>query len=209
MSEDKTTTLLLIRHAHNPLLDQRRLGGWTPDVHLSERGRAEAQALGARLVKTSISAVYSSPLERAFETAEYVAGPHGLTVQVVDGLGESHCGEWTGRPVEEVVQTDLWRQFQLLPSAARFPGGESIVEMQARLVAALETIRVAHPGQTVAVFSHSDPLKSALAHYMGIALDLFQRLVISPASLTELAFTRLGPRLMRCNDCAHIPEPGA
>jgi probable phosphoglycerate mutase len=207
MSDDKTTTLLLIRHAHNPLLDQHRLGGWTPGVHLTDRGRAEAQALGQRLAKAAIAAVYSSPLERAFETAEYVASPHGLAVKTVDGLAESQCGEWTGQPVDEVTKTELWRQFQLFPSTARFPGGESIMELQSRMVAAFEEIRLAHPGQTVALVSHSDPLKTAVAYYIGIPLDLYQRLVVHPASLSELSFTPNGPRLLRCNDCAHIPQP--
>jgi probable phosphoglycerate mutase len=198
------THILLIRHAHNDYLTNHRIAGWLPGVHLSEQGRAQAQALAERLANTPLAAIYSSPLERALETAEPLAARHSLSVQVLQGIGETHCGEWTGQTVEELSKTDAWRQIQLYPSGMRFPGGESVVEIQVRMVATLESLRVAHPQQTIAIISHSDPIKTVVTHYIGLHLDLFQRLVISPASITELSFTPSGPRLLRCNDCAHI-----
>ncbi len=203
---DNLTRILLIRHGMNDLLVAHRLGGRLPGIHLNAEGQAQAQALGARLAGTPLAAVYSSPMERALETAEPVAAAHGLPVIQVEGLYETDCGEWAGQPVEDVNKLELWRQIQFYPSGVRFPGGESVVEAQARMVAALEQLRAAHPGQTIAAVSHSDPIKAVLVHYLGMPLDLFQRLVIEPASLTELAFTPNGPRLVRYNDCAHYAK---
>lgn len=204
MSE-QMTRLLLIRHGHNDYLNANRLAGRTPGVHLNEKGRGQAQALAIRLAAVQIAAIYSSPMERAIETAEPAAASHGLQVQIVDDLNETDCGEWTGKTIEELAKTDTWPGIQHYPSGTAHPGGESITAVQARMVRALNAIATAHPGQTVVAVSHSDPLKAALAHYSGLHLDLFQRLVIDPASVSELALTAHGPRLIRCNDTAHIP----
>jgi probable phosphoglycerate mutase len=200
------TRFLLIRHGANDFLTQRRLAGWLPGVHLNELGRAQAQATGQRLAAAPLAAIYSSPLERCRETAEAIAAPHGLAVQVLDEIGEARCGDWTGQLISELQGTEMWRTIQSAPSLARFPGGESFYETQARMVAAFERLRVAHAGQLIAVVSHSDPLKLALAYYIGQHLDQFQRLVIQPAAISELVFSPAGPRLLRCNDCAHLPE---
>jgi probable phosphomutase (TIGR03848 family) len=202
---EKTTRLLLVRHGMNDYITSRKLAGWTPEVHLNEAGRAQARALAARLACAPIVAVYSSPLERAFETAEFIAAPHGRVPAVLDGLGETRCGEWTGQAIEELSKTDLWRQIQVYPSGTRFPGGETMTEVQVRMVTQLEALRAAHPEEMILVVSHSDPIKVALAHYLGLHIDHFQRLVIEPASLSELAFTPYGPKLIRCNDCSHHP----
>jgi probable phosphoglycerate mutase len=146
-----------------------------------------------------LAALYSSPLERALETAQPVAQAHNLTVQVRDGLGELRCGNWTGRTLKELQDEDLWSVVQIYPGGARFPGGESLREAQARMVAELDAIRDAHSGQIVAVVSHSDPIALAVAHYAGLPLDLFPRLTIRPASVTAFSFTRLGPRLVFLN----------
>lgn len=203
---NKPTTILLIRHAMNDYIVARRLAGWTPEVHLNEKGRAQAQALGARLAGTHLAAVYSSPLERTVETAQAIAEPHGLTVICLRAIGESDVGEWTGQSLDELSKTEAWRQVQAAPGSFRFPGGESFAQIQERMVTALEAIVRDHAGQVIAVVSHSDPIKAALAHYLAIPLDAFQRLLISPASISELAFTDDGPRLVRSNDCAHLPE---
>jgi probable phosphoglycerate mutase len=200
---DSQTHILLIRHGMNDLLVEHRLGGRLPGIHLNAEGQAQAQALGARLANVPLAAVYSSPMERAIETAEPLTAIHGLPLVKMDGLYETDCGEWAGQPVEEVNKHELWRQIQFYASGVRFPGGESVVEVQARMVATLEALRAAHPGQTIVAVSHSDPIKTALVHYLGMPLDLFQRLVINPASVTELVFTPTGPRMVRYNDCAH------
>lgn len=205
MSEE-TTRLLLIRHAHNDYLDSRRLAGRTPGVHLNDKGRQQAQALADRLSSWPIAAIYSSPMERALETAAPLAAARGLSVQILDDLNETDCGEWTGRAIEELIKTELWLKMQSCPSAAPHPGGEGIVAVQARMVRAIDALCAAHRGEMIAVFSHADPIKAALAHYIGLHIDLFQRLVIEPAAISELAFLPQGPRLIRCNDIAHLTD---
>jgi len=199
------TNLLLIRHAANDWLGEK-LAGWTPGVHLNDEGRAQAAALAKRLADAPLTAVYSSPLERTLETAQPLAAAHGLTIQIREQLGETRYGDWTGRSLKELKDEKLWPVVQVYPGGVRFPGGESLREVQARVVAELETIRDAHPGQTVAVVSHSDPIRMAAAHYLGLPLDLFQRLSISPASVTALAFSRFGPRLICLNHTAALPS---
>jgi probable phosphomutase (TIGR03848 family) len=201
----KPTTLLLVRHALNNWVGDK-LAGWTPDVHLNDKGQAQAKALAGRLADKPIKAIYSSPLERAIETAQIIAGPHNLEVQIREGVGEVRYGEWTGQSLQELAKEDAWRVVQFYPSGARFPGGEAIREMQARSVAELDAIVAAHPSELVMVVSHADVIKAALAHYAGLHLDLFQRLVVSPASLSVVDFTPMGPRLVCLNDAAHVPE---
>lgn len=197
--------LLLIRHALNDWTG-KRMPGWTPGIYLNEEGRAQAAALPRRLAAVRLDAIYSSPLERTLETAQPLAEAYGLSVIVRDRLGEVRCGDWTGRSVEDLQQEELWTQIRVYPSGVRFPGGEAFWEAQARLVAELDAIRDAHPGQTVAVVSHADPIKLAVAYYIGLPLDLFQRLTISPASITALAFTRWGPRLLCLNHTEPLPS---
>jgi probable phosphomutase (TIGR03848 family) len=197
--------LLLIRHALNDWVGDR-LAGWSPGVHLNDEGGAQAAALARRLAGAPLAAIYSSPLVRALETAQPTAEAHGLTVQVCEGLGETRYGDWTGRALKELQKEELWPVVQVYPGGARFPGGESLREVQTRIVTELDAIRDAHPCQTVAVFSHSDPLKLAVAHYVGLPLDLFQRLTISPASVTAFSFTRFGPRLICLNGTESLPS---
>ncbi len=197
--------LLLIRHATNDWVGER-LAGWTPGVHLNDEGQAQAVALARRLADVPLAAIYSSPLERTLETAQPLAQVQGLSVQVREGLGEARYGDWTGRALKELKDEKLWPVVQVYPSGARFPGGESMREVQARMVAELDAIRDAHPDQTVAIVSHSDPIKMAVAHYAGLALDLFQRLTISPASVTAFAFAHFGPRLICQNHTDPLPS---
>ncbi len=199
----KVTNLLLIRHAQNDWVGER-LAGWTPGVHLNREGRAQAAELAKRLDAVRLAAVYSSPLDRTLETAQPIADAHGVAVLVREALGETRYGEWTGRSLKELKKEELWPVVQVYPAGARFPGGESLREVQARIVAELDAIREAHDEQTVAVVSHSDPIKLAVAHYAGLALDLFQRLVISPASVSALSFTHIGPRLVLLNHTGSI-----
>lgn len=198
------TRLVLIRHATNDWVRKGLLAGWTPGVHLNEQGRAQAQALGERLAASQLDAVYSSPLERALETAQAIAAPHGLDIRLHEGIGEVQYGEWNGRSLQELVKKPLWRSVQIYPSGTRFPSGETIGEMQARVVAALDEIRSAHPRGIVAAVAHADVIKAATAFYIGVPLDLFQRLVISPASVTVVGFGPFGPRLMQMNDIGEL-----
>jgi len=201
--EQDTTQLLLIRHGLTDWVGHR-LPGWTPGIHLSEEGRQQAEALAQRLASLPIEAIYASPLERTTETAEAIAAPHGLSVQLRENLGELRIGEWTGQDIEDLAKKEEWLAIQFYPSGANIPGGETMHEMQARVVAELDAIRKAHPGATVAAVSHADVIKAAVAHYIGLHLDLFQRLVIYPASLTAFQFSKFGPRLVLFNDSGTI-----
>lgn len=201
------TDLLLIRHAVNDWVGDR-LAGWTPGVHLNEKGVGQAAALARRLAGWPVEAIYSSPLERALETAQAVAELHGLPVELDEGVGESHYGDWTGQPIKELAKTAEWQIVQRTPSLARFPNGEGLAEMQARALAALERLRARHPKGVVAVFSHADVIKAAAAHYAGMHLDLFQRIVIDPASVTWVHFSAHGPRIVRLNDTGTLEPPG-
>lgn len=194
------TQLLLIRHAVNDVMKEKKLAGWTPGVHLNDEGREQAEALAERLRNIPIKAIYSSPLERTRETADPLARALELDVRVRDGLGEVKYGEWTGRSLEELSKLDEWKIVQIYPSGMRFPGGEAIREMQARVVNELEAIAAEHPRDIVAVVSHADVIKAVLAHYLGVHLDLFQRIIIDPASVSVVALSRFGPRIVRIND---------
>lgn len=200
------TILLLIRHASNDFVKEGRLAGWTPGVHINADGQREADQLARRLHSIAISAIYSSPLERAVETAQAVAACQKLEVNIREELGEFRMGEWTGRLIKDLEGTDTWKQIQTKPVGVQIPGGESIDAVQARMVKAIDEIVQAHAHQVVAVVSHADPLKAAIAHYLGLDLNQFQRLAISPASVTVLFFGEQGkPLLFRLNDTGTLP----
>ncbi len=198
------TQIFLIRHAQNEWVKTGRLAGWTPEVHLNDEGRKQAAALGERLASAKLTAVYSSPLERAIETAEAITTHYeNLTVQIEEGVGEVRFGDWTGQKLRQLSRTRLWRVVQGVPSFARFPGGESFYEVQVRLVSSLERIRTIHSTGRVAIVAHSDVIKLVFAYYAGIHIDLFQRLTISPASISIVHLGSYGPRVIRMNDTAH------
>ena len=182
------------------------LTGRAPGVDLSDTGREQAAALGARLADVPVAVVYASPIERTMQTAAAVAGHHALEVQELPGVIEADYGEWTGGTIAELAKTDLWRTVQRAPSRARFPGGESLAEMQTRMVSALEELVARHPGEVVVVVSHADPIKAAIAHYTGMHLDLFQRIVVSPASVTVFELSAHGAAMLKCNDTGSLDE---
>jgi probable phosphomutase (TIGR03848 family) len=190
--------LLLLRHAVTEQTGAR-LSGWTAGLHLSEEGREQARGLAGRLQAVPLDALYASPLERCQETAAALAEAKGLKVDTLEDLGEVRYGDWTGRTLKELAREPLWKVVQASPSAARFPDGESLFEMQARAVLAVERLREAHSRQTVAVCSHADVIKALVCHYLGMHLDLFQRVVVSPASVSAIAFGP-APYLVRLND---------
>ncbi|MBI4771461.1 MAG: MSMEG_4193 family putative phosphomutase [Chloroflexi bacterium] len=187
----------------------KRLAGWTPGVHLNERGRQQAEALARRLQKAPIKAVYSSPLERALETAAPLAAAKGLPVIERPGLGEMQYGKWTGKSLRELSQRTLWPTIQHAPSLVRFPGGESFPEAQARAATEIERLRAGHTNQMIACFSHSDIIKLIVSHYLGLALDLFQRLHVSPASISVLNIVGGQAMLVRLNDTGADQHPGS
>ena len=164
------------------------LPGRAPGLHLSDRGRDQAERVSERLSGLPVDALYSSPLERACETAEPTAARTGLAVKHDDGLLECDFGEWTGAAIADLAVVPEWRTVQHSPSSFRFPDGESFPEMQGRIVRAVEALCSAHAGGVVVCFSHADPIKAAVAHALGTPLDLFQRIVISPGSVSAISF---------------------
>jgi probable phosphoglycerate mutase len=180
-------TLLLIRHGENEFVKQGRLPGRLPGIHLNDHGREQAAALAGSLQKLPIRAIYASPLERAIETAEPLARSLGLALQLRPALLDTHVGEWEGQLLKKLRKLSLWQQVQQHPSEVRFPGGESFLELQERLVKEIDVIRAAHkPKEMVAVVFHCDPIKLVLAHYIGLPLDGFQKLGVAPGSVSVL-----------------------
>jgi probable phosphomutase (TIGR03848 family) len=204
---------LLIRHAVNDWVKTGRLAGWTPNIHLNPDGRAQAAALGERLAKGPLGGIYSSPLERTLETAAAIASHHpDLTVQSVDDLGEVRFGDWQGKKLGKLRHEKLWQTVQIYPSRVRFPGGETFRQAQMRAVDVLESLAGRHANERVAVVSHSDIIKLVVAHYLGMHLDFFQRIEISPASITAIWLGADRPTVARVNDTGHLsslPHPSA
>jgi probable phosphoglycerate mutase len=191
--------VLLVRHAETPTTGVT-LPGRAPGLHLADRGRDAAADVAARLAKLPrMAAVYASPLERARETAEPIATAAGLAVSVEDGLLECDYGTWTGAALKDLARRPEWKTIQRYPSGFRFPGGESFTEMQARMTGTLARLVASHLGQTVVAVSHADPIKAAVAHALGTHLDLFQRITVSPASVTAIAYTPNGPAVLTVN----------
>ena len=199
------TTILLVRHGENDLVG-RTLAGWTPGVHLNAKGRAQAEALAARLAAAQVRAIYSSPLERAWETAEPLARRLGLPIVRCDAVGEIRFGDWTGRAISEIEADPAFRRFNSDRASARIPGGESMLEVEARMVEALEEMRRRHGGETVAVFSHGDPIRAALAHYLGLSLGLIDRLEVRTGSVSVVVLRDWGPLVLRINDTGELPQ---
>ncbi|MDQ4090706.1 MAG: MSMEG_4193 family putative phosphomutase [Actinomycetota bacterium] len=205
----RPTVVLLVRHGQTPTTG-KLLPGRAPGLHLSETGQAQAQAVGQRLAsqpKLKVEAIYASPLERTKETAGLIAAALGLKVKAEKGLLEADIGDWTGQELKAVAKTPEWKIVHSYPSGFRFPGGESFVEMQTRTVSALERLRQAHPGQTIVAVSHADTIKAAVAHALGTHLDLFQRIVISPCSVTAIAYGEGGPTVLSVNSVGEGPAP--
>jgi probable phosphoglycerate mutase len=198
------TTFLLLRHAAHDLVENT-LAGRMPGVHLSAQGRRQAEALARRLAELPLAAIYSSPLERAVQTAQPLAARLGLPVQICEGFAEIDFGEWTGRRFADLAQEPRWQHWNAFRSGAGLPNGGLMLWVQARAVAALHELCQQHPDLVVAVVSHGDVLKAAIAYYLGVPLDLFQRIEISPASLSILAVQPWGARLVRLNDTGDLP----
>lgn len=205
------TTLLLIRHGANDWV-HGRLAGRIPGVHLNEEGRQQAQAVAQRLHDIPLAAVYASPLDRTLETAQAIVAERDMTITQVPDLREVDYGEWQGAELKVLYEHELWPGVQHYPSGTRFPGGETLGESQMRMVQALERIRAGHgEHDVIAVVSHADLIKLACAYYIGMHMDLFQRLEIGTCSVTAFRFTKAGPRLLVMNDqgsLAHLrPKP--
>lgn len=196
-----TTTLLLVRHGAHDRLD-RVLCGRMAGVSLSETGRAQADALAARLGDRPIAALYASPVDRARETAAPLAARLGLDAVEAEGLAEIDVGDWAGRSFADLGDDPVWSAWNSVRSVTRPPGGETMLEVQARAVGWVEAVRPGHPGQTIAAVSHSDVIKAVLAYYLGLPLDHLGRLEVGPASTSTLVVGDWGARLHALNEAA-------
>ena len=200
----KSTTLVLVRHGVTATTG-KVLPGRAAGLHLSEDGRRQAEATAAR-IKTlpKVAAVYASPLERAQETAEPIAAARKLKLRIEPGLLECEFGDWTGKRLTALSKKKEWAIVQNRPSSFRFPDGESLREMQGRMVETLDEIARRHAGRTVVAVSHADPIKAVVVEAMGAHLDSYQRVVISPCSITVVQWHPLRPTLLTVNATDHL-----
>jgi probable phosphomutase (TIGR03848 family) len=218
-----STLVFLVRHGTTPTTG-KVLPGRAPGLHLADSGREQAARVAERLAGLGqrpasgnqasngdrsgrrITAVYASPLARTKETAAPIAAALGLTVQTARGLIECDFGDWTGKELGALMKLPEWTTVQRYPSGFRFPGGESFTAMQARIVTSIAELCGSHPGQAVVAVSHADPIKAAVADALGSHLDLFQRIVISPCSVTAISYGPLGPTVLAVNSTGALPE---
>lgn len=206
------TTFILIRHAVNDYVKSGRLAGHTRGVRLSAEGRQQAQALAERLAAAPapIHHLYSSPLVRTMETARAIqARLPRLQLRRCAAIAEVRYGRWQGGRIRELTRRRLWRVIQQYPSRAQFPEGETLRAVQARAVDEIERLRLLHPRQQIALVSHADVIRLVVAHFLGMHLDLYQRIQIQPASLSVLHLTAGRPTLLSLNDCAHLHSSAA
>jgi probable phosphomutase (TIGR03848 family) len=206
------TLLLLVRHGTTPTTG-KVLPGRARGLHLADSGRAQAETVAARIAEwvaepkgPKITAVYASPLERTRETAAPIAKALGLKVTAERGLLECDFGEWTGKELKDLGKLPEWTTVQRFPSGFRFPEGESFVGMQARMVDTLGAICARHRGEAVVAVSHADTIKAAVADAMGTPLDLFQRIVISPCSVSVINVGATGPSVLAVNSTGTLKE---
>jgi probable phosphoglycerate mutase len=186
------TTLLLIRHGETPAVAKGILAGRMPGVPLNEKGRRQAAEVAQALAKAPIKYIYSSPMERALETASYLAKQLDLSVTEAPGINETDIGAWSGRSIKQCARTKMWKVVQNKPSQMRFPGGESFAEIQVRASNELRAIAARHPEELVACFSHADIIRLVTAHFLDIPLDSFQKLAIDTCSITVVNFGKDG-----------------
>lgn len=192
------TTFFLVRHAVTEHTG-KKLSGWMEGISLTEQGREQAEQVAEGLADKSFDAIYSSPIARTLETADAIAKRHEVSVQTRRDLGEVEYGGWTNRPLRTLMRTKLWTTVQRWPSAARFPDGETLREVQVRALTEIEKIAAEHPKGKVCCVSHGDVIKLVLAHYLGVHIDLFQRIVIAPASVSVFSLSDRGPTILSMN----------
>ncbi len=201
----RPTLLLFVRHGLTPTTGVE-LYGRRPGVHLSEAGTQQAQRAAERIAAGGrrVAAVYASPLERAQETAAPIAAALGRRVRTHDGLNEADMGRWTGRKLNQLRKLAAWSQVQHYPSGFGFPDGETFREMQTRMAATASELAARHRGATVVAVSHADPIRALVADAMGTHLDLFQRIVVSPCSVTAILYTADGPVVLATNSTSDL-----
>jgi probable phosphomutase (TIGR03848 family) len=201
------TTILLIRHAQADL-PAHTLAGRLGNIHLSDAGHQQAEELGVRLEPLPIAAIYSSPLERAIETALPTTRRIGVDLKIAEALNDLDYGRWTGRNHDDLRTDPAWIAFNQSRSLTRIPSGESIHEVASRAMGEIERLRQAHPDQLIAAVTHADVIRVVIAHCLGVAIDLALRIEISPASVSIVRFAAGGPQILIVNgiEIARIPQ---
>jgi probable phosphoglycerate mutase len=180
------TQIFLVRHGAIDALG-REIVGRSPGIHLNEQGRAQAARVADALASVPITGILSSPLERCRETAQPLADRLKLPVTICEGVNEVDFGDWTGKNLQELDKMEAWRQWNAFRSCSRIPNGESMIQIQTRVVGELEALRRQHPRESLVVFSHGDPIRAALTWYLGMPLDLLTRLEVFPGSVSVLS----------------------
>jgi probable phosphoglycerate mutase len=203
------TTVLLVRHGRTPTTG-KELPGRAPGLHLADEGRRQAERVAERIAALPENrrprAVYASPLERTAETAAPIARALGLRVRTEREVIEIDVGRWTGTTIARLAKTPEWSSVQRWPGGFRFPGGESFGDVSLRATTAVLRLVERHPGETIVVVSHADPIKAVVAAAAGVPIDLFQRLVVSPCSVSAIAYGQGGPMVLCLNSTASLSE---
>ena len=199
-------TFLLIRHGENDWIRRGIIAGRTPGVHLNDAGREQAQRLAEFLSRGSIHQLFSSPVDRARETAESVAAKLGLLLNISEAIQEVNFGDWTGKPVAELDKLEGWKQWNTIRSIGQIPNGESMRDVQTRFVTEVERLRREFPDKTIALFSHGDPIRAAICYYLGMPLDMLLRLEVSYTSITEFHISDWSIRFETINYCPTSSE---
>jgi probable phosphoglycerate mutase len=200
-----TTTFLLCRHGAH-LLGHGKIAGRT-GVHLSPEGQGQVAELAGRIEHLPIRAIYASPVLRAQESARPLAERLGLEIRTSEALAEVDFGEWTGRTLDELRPQDRWKQWNAFRSGAGIPGGERMLQIQARVVGEMLRLRQEHPEEVVALFSHGDVIRAAVAYWLGVPIDLFLRMEIGLASVSVVAIGDYGPWVLCVNHMGQVAMP--
>jgi probable phosphomutase (TIGR03848 family) len=197
------TVVLYVRHGLTPTTG-REMPAPGPGPELSPVGRQQAEEAGRLIADWApglppLAALYTSPLARTAETAAIVGRAVALTPEPRPGLVDCDAGDWAGTPLKDLSKKSEWPTVQRYPSGFRFPGGEALADMRERAMAEVRAAISAHRGQTVIMVSHADPIKAVMADALGLHLDLFQRVLVSPASVNAVSYGPLGPTVMLVN----------
>ncbi len=193
------TKIFLVRHGMNDFIG-KRIAGRMPGVHLNAEGQTQAKRLVPRLADENIHKIFSSPLERCRETAAPFAEHSNLNVEILPSVVEIDYGQWTGRPVDELKAEPEWERWVSHRSITRVPGGETMLEIQTRMIGEIERLHKSHPNQNLTLFSHGDPIRTVICYFLGIPLDFFLRVEISPASVSLLCLDERWIQVSYVND---------
>ena len=201
--EHTITTFYLVRHGDTGI--KNRISGRMTGVHLNETGRRQAERMAERFTGIAVESLYSSPVERAVETAQPIGQNLDLTIQIAEAVSEIDYGEWTGKSFDELSLDSGWQSFNVFRSGAQVPGGENILQVQRRFVGWMENVRRDHADGRIVVVSHQDPIKAVVTYYAGIHIDMFSRFDISNASVTVIRVNDRDASLITLNNVGVLP----